>query len=88
MSMQNTKASFGQKGANDKPISLAQSLLTGKPLSRTPVQDRTPKLKPRAKPRFGRKEETHDMDRALPRENSTRKWTFWLAMVVALVTRI
>ena len=46
---------FGQKGARDRVQSLAESLLTGKPMSRAPKKDRTPKLKPRPKAIFGRK---------------------------------
>lgn len=91
MSMQSKSASFGQKGADDKPVTLAQSLLTGKPLSRARVQDRIPKLKPRVKARFGRKEECSLEDGASPAahpQQIRRRWTFWLTMVAALVAGV
>lgn len=46
---------FGQKGVNDRAVSLADSLLSGRPLGRARKRDATPKLKPRPKPVFGRR---------------------------------
>lgn len=91
MGMQSNKASFGLKGASDKPVTLAQSLLTGKPLSHVQVQDRIPKLKPRVKPRFGRREDLEQASYApalsqTPATGKARnKWALWLAMVVTMV---
>lgn len=72
---------FGQKGINDSATSLAQSLLSGKPLARAPAQDRTPKLKPRPKPRFGRKAVGADGG-ATPVKGAG--WKIGLGLLVAL----
>jgi len=45
---------FGSKGANLRPMTFAESLLSGRPMERN-VQTYTPKLKPRPKARFGTK---------------------------------
>lgn len=87
MNQHNKTASFGQKGAGEQAVTLAQSLLTGKPLSRVKVKDRTPKLKPRTLPRFGRKEalDNTDVGTVACNHKSRKPWTFWLTMVAALV---
>jgi len=84
MSLSKKNPQFGQKGVGDSAISLAQSLLTGKPLARTPAKDRTPKLKPRPKPRFGRKT---GEDNALPPSQASARATGWklgLGVLLAL----
>lgn len=55
MSTSSKPSIFGQKGVRDSAVSLAEMLLTGKPVGRRSRQDRIPKLKPRPKPIFGRK---------------------------------
>ncbi|HEY9163064.1 MAG TPA: hypothetical protein VIN57_00540 [Magnetovibrio sp.] len=84
MNKQNKNASFGHKGTGEQAVTLAQSLLTGKPLARAKAKDRTPKLKPRIKPRFGRRDDLAAVDAGA--FSKTRKgWAFWLSMVTSLV---
>jgi len=76
---------FGHKGGHDNAQSMAESLLTGKPLGRAPVRDRTPKLKPRVKPVFGRKEASEAFSCTIDRAVWHRGWRFWAATLAALV---
>lgn len=55
MSTSSKPSIFGQKGIRDSAVSVAEMLLTGKPVGRVSRQHRIPKLKPRPKPIFGRK---------------------------------
>ena len=55
MSTSSKPSIFGQKGVRDSAVSVAEMLLTGKPVKRQSRQNRIPKLKPRPKPIFGRK---------------------------------
>ena len=85
---------FGHKGVNDHVQTLAESLLTGKPVARTQGRDRTPKLKPRAKPRFGRKDAPETVRDGAHQINAVasaprRRWAVWaVAVVVALVVQV
>ena len=60
------KHGFGNKGTHDSAMTFAEQMLSGKPVRRASRRDRLPKLKPRAKPQFGRKvsHQSHD-DRGL-----------------------
>ncbi|MFC1673861.1 hypothetical protein ACFL12_06900 [Pseudomonadota bacterium] len=68
---------FGAKGVSDQAESLAETLLTGKPLAKPNVQ-KVPKLKARPKPQFGRK--------AVP-DSADGKcgWRGWSKLGVAVV---
>lgn len=68
---------FGSKGANLRPMTFAESLLSGRALERN-VQEYTPKLKPRPKPRFGTKgtldgQQNYEMLMSGHKEG----WKFW-----------
>lgn len=87
---------FGHKGVDDQAQSLAESLLTGKPVVRADARargvDRTPKFKPRAKPRFGRKDVSESfacaVDRMVRRQGQALRghgWKFWASTLVALM---
>ena len=62
MSTWTKKQGFGNKGTDDSAMTFAEQLLSGKPMGRACGRDRLPKLKPRAKPQFGRKQshQSHD----------------------------
>lgn len=62
MNIGNKNKNFGQKGVNDRAVSLADSLLSGKPLARARKRDATPRLKPRPKPVFGRRAQDEVFD--------------------------
>ena len=81
---------FGHKGASDHVQTLAESLLTGKPVARAQGRDRTPKLKPRAKPRFGRRDaQAHTADPRVRAVGPRRGWVVWaVAVAVALAVQV
>jgi|GEM_PF-3681255 len=54
MTYKSETVGFGNKGANDRPMTFSESLLTGQALPRD-TEDFTPKLKPRPKAKFGTK---------------------------------
>jgi len=74
---------FGRKADDLGPMNFAETLLTGRPVSRIhPIrQDHGPKLKAYAKPRFGRKCEADMVSVSVKKRN----WTVWLGLIVALV---
>lgn len=85
MSTHTKSPNFGHKGVADEAKSYAEQLLTGKPVGRANKRDRTPKLKPRAKTRFGRKDVSETFSRSVDRAVQRRGWKFWATMVTALV---
>jgi len=79
---------FGQK--HDGAQSFAEALLTGKPIGRAAVRATTPKLKPRAKPSFGRGALTASpaLDAKMSRNRTPARkhgWRFWTGIVLAVL---
>lgn len=78
---------FGIKGVNAQASSLADALLSGKPLARSkPRRDPVPKLKPRPKPKFGRRDASDGgahADGAYSR-HAWRGWMFWISAMIAV----
>lgn len=83
MSLKTNINGFGTKGAHERPVTFAESLLTGRPMSRAP-QRPSPKLKARARPRFGRKSLAEQFSVKVNRSFKRRSTRFWAGVIVAL----
>ncbi|PHS76831.1 MAG: hypothetical protein COB59_10285 [Rhodospirillaceae bacterium] len=60
MSLRTKTVGFGSKGAHERQMTFAESLLSGRPLQRDTAGD-IPHLKPRPKMRFGTKGLDHSL---------------------------
>lgn len=86
MGRQFKQEGFGVKGLHDQASSLADSLLSGKPLGKAKRAKSVPKLKPREKPKFGRKEMAAEARAAMDalKWTGARDWRFWIVIVIAV----
>lgn len=80
MGNKNKNEGFGAKGATERPLSLAEQLLSGKPMGRKPKRDAVPRLKPRPKPVFGRRDGAPEPAIV---EAARRAGTVWASLVSA-----
>jgi len=83
MSLKMNINGFGTKGIHERPVTFAESLLTGRPVSREP-QRVSPKLKARARPRFGRKSMAETFSVKVNRSMKRRTIRFWAGLILGL----
>ena len=84
MSLKTNMTGFGTKGAGERPVTFAESLLTGRPMRR--IQHREPpKLKARARPRFGRKSLAESFSVKVNRSIKQRGSWFWIGLMIAVI---
>jgi hypothetical protein len=94
-----TKApQFGHKGTSERGQSFAEWLLSGKPLARAPQTVCAAKLKPRAKPKFGRRPDAAPLISNVSGEKYRHRnkvsvikcfgWSFWAILLAALMLSV
>ena len=78
---------FGVKGLKDQAASLSEALLSGKPLGRSARGKELPKLKPRTKPKFGRRANAPVNDNAMTAfgRAARRGWMLWVALAAVVL---
>ena len=82
------RSPFGRKGVSGHAKSFAESLLSGKPLARAPEKDRSPKLKPRPKAKFGRRQVSEQVALGRNGVKSHLNWKFWAILLSVLALGI
>ena len=84
MSLKMNANGFGTKSADQRSVTFAESLLSGRPVGR-PVPKPCPTLKARAKARFGKKSMAETFSVRVNKSLKRRSVRFWAGVVVGLI---
>lgn len=75
---------FGTKGADQRPVTFGESLLSGRPSGRT-KENQSPKLKPRLKLKFGQKSMAEKFSVKVGKIMKQRGIMLWLSLIVVMI---
>lgn len=84
MSLKMNANGFGTKGADQRPVTFAESLLSGRPVGR-PVSKPCPTLKVRAKAKFGKRSMAETFSVRVNKSLKRRSARFWAGVVIGLI---